>query len=130
MSDKESPFDMAKRINEKLGYVDVSETGYEPYMINRILSNTADTILFANEMNHYWRLPKQWQFDFYYAALSKKKRYGKWHKNQDDVQALELIQEFFGYSRAKAKDVLELLRPMLPEIAIELNKGGRNVKKG
>lgn len=125
MSAKESPFDMAKRLNEKSGHVDVQTTGYEPYMINRVMSNTSDTILFANEMNRFWQMPKQWQFDFYYFGLPKKKRFGKWNKNTDDVQALSLIEEYFGYSRSKAKDVLELLRPHLPEIAEELKKGGR-----
>ena len=127
--EKMSPFDITSHINEKKGVLNVEEVGYDTYVINRVLSNTADSVLFANEMNRYWGLPKQAQFDFYYYGLPKKKRFGKWHKNQDDTESLKLIQEYFGYSRRRAKDVLELLRPRLNEIAQELEKGGRNVKK-
>lgn len=130
MAEKMSPFDIASHINEKKGVLDVEEVGYETYMINRVFSNTGDSVLFANELNIRWgNLTKQQQFDFYYYGLPKKKRFGKWHKNQDDKASLELIQDYYGYSRRKAKDVLELLRPHLDEIARELDKGGRNVKK-
>lgn len=130
MAEKMSPFDIASHINEKKGVLDVEEVGYETYMINRVFSNTGDSVLFANELNIRWgNLTKQQQFDFYYYGLPKKKRFGKWYKNQDDKASLELIQDYYGYSRRKAKDVLELLRPHLDEIARELDKGGRNVKK-
>lgn len=128
MSGKLSPFDLASHLNEKKGELNVEEVGYEPYVINRVFSNTIDTVLFANELNRYWMVPKQQQFDFYYHGLPKKKRYGKWHKNQDDKASLELIQEYFGYSLRKAKDALSLLRPHLDEIAQELEKGGRRGK--
>ena len=125
---KLSPFEIASHINEKKGVLNVEEVGYDTYVINRVLSNTIDSVLFANEMNRYWNLPKQQQYDFYYHGLPKKKRFGKWHKNQDDKDSLELIQEYFGYSRRKAKDVLVLLRPDLDQIAQELEKGGRRGK--
>lgn len=125
---KMSPFDIASHINEKKGVLDVEEVGYDAYVINRVLSNTIDSVLFANEMNLRWNVPKQQQYDFYYHGLPKKKRFGKWHKNQDDTDSLELIQEYFGYSRRKAKDVLGLLRPHLDQIAQELEKGGRRGK--
>lgn len=128
MSGKLSPFDLASHLNEKKGELNVEEVGYEPYVINRVFSNTIDTVLFANELNRYWMVPKQQQFDFYYHGLPKKKRYGKWHKNQDDKASLELISEYFGYSLRKSKDALSLLRPHLDEIAQELEKGGRRGK--
>lgn len=124
-----SPFDIASHINEKKGVLDVDEVGYNSYVINKVLSNTIDSVLFANEMNRYWSLPTQAQFDFYYFGLPKKKRYGKWYKNQDDTESLGLIQEFYGYSRKRAKDVLNLLRPHLDDIRKELEKGGRNGTK-
>lgn len=129
MAEKLSPFEITSHINEKKGVLDVEEVGYDAYVINRVLSNTADSVLFANEMNRYWNIPRQQQYDFYYHGLPKKKRFGKWHKNQDDKDSLELIQEYFGYSRRKAKDVLKLLQPHLTEIAQELEKGGRRGKK-
>lgn len=128
MAEKLSPFEITSHINEKKGVLDVEEVGYDSYVINRVLSNTIDSVLFANEMNRHWGASKQQQFDFYYYGLPKKKRFGKWHKNQDDKESLELIEEYFGYSRRKAKDVLSLLRPHLTDIAQELEKGGRRGK--
>jgi hypothetical protein len=129
MGESMSPFDIASHINDKKGVLDVEEIGYNAYVINKVLSNTADSVLFANEMNRHWGLTNQQQFDFYYHGLPKKKRFGKWHKNQDDTESLNLIQEYYGYSRKRAKDVLSLLRPYLDDIRKELEKGGRNVAK-
>lgn len=129
MAEKLSPFDIASVINEKKGSLDAEEVGYVPYMVNRIFSNTFDSVIFANEMNRYSNLSRQQQFDFYYHGLGKKKRFGKWHKNQDDTEELELIQEAFGYSKKKAKGVLNLLRPHLSDIRKELDKGGRHGKE-
>ncbi len=129
MAESMSPFEITSHINEKKGVLDVEEIGYNAYVINKALSNTIDSALFANEMNRYWDIPTQQQFDFYYYGLPKKKRFGKWHKNQDDVESLNLIQEYYGYSRKRAKDVLSLLRPYLDDIRKELEKGGRNVAK-
>lgn len=123
---KLTPFDITSNINEKKGLLDVQDVGYDAYVINRVMSNTADSVLFANEMNRYYSLPKDQQYAFYYYGLHKKKRFGKWHKNQDDKDALEIIQEYYGYSRHKAKDVLNLLRPHLDDIKKELDKGGRH----
>lgn len=129
MAESMSPFDITSHINEKKGVLDVEEIGYNAYVINKVLSNTIDSALFANEMNRYWSVPNQQQFDFYYHGLPKKKRFGKWHKNQDDTESLNLIQEYYGYSRKRAKDVLALLRPYLDDIRKELEKGGKNVAK-
>ncbi len=127
---KMSPFEIVSAVCEKTqGRLDVEESGYEAYVINRALSNTLDTVFFANEMNAAYNLPKQWQFDFYFFGLDKRKRFGKWHKNQDDVKTLELIQEYLGCSRAKAKEVEDILRPHLDDIKKELDKGGIHGKQ-
>lgn len=125
MAEKLSPFDIANNINEKKEFLDVNEVGYDSWTINKVFSNTQDSVLFANEMNSHWNLPKEMQYAFLYHGLPKKKRFGKWHKNQDDKAELEVIQEYYGYSRHKAKQVLSLLRPRLADMKQELEKGGR-----
>lgn len=126
MSEKLSPFDIASNINNKSEPLDVNEVGFDAFVINRVFSNTSDSVFFANEMNQCYNLPKEMQYAFYYYGLPKKNRYGKWHKNQDDKTQLEVIQEYFGYTRNKAKQVLSLLRPHLDDIQKELEKGGRH----
>lgn len=130
MNEKMSPFEIASCINEKKGVLEADEVGYNSFIINKVYSNTADSIMFANEMNRYWSLSPQQQFDFYYYGLPKKRRYGKWNKCEDDEKAIQLIQEYYGFSRRKAKEVVHLVRPNLKDIAMQLDKGGRNnVKK-
>lgn len=126
MSEKLSPFDIASNINNKSDPLDVNECGYDAFVLNRVFSNTSDSVFFANQMNECWGLSKDMQYAFYYHGLPKKNRYGKWHKNQDDKGELEVIQEYFSYSRNKAKQVQTLLRPQLDSIRKELEKGGRH----
>lgn len=126
MSEKISPFDIAANINTKADLLDINEVGYDAFVLNRVFSNTKDSVFFANEMNQHYNLPKEMQYAFYYFGLSKRNRYGKWNKNQDDKSELELIQEYFGYSRVKAKQVQSILRPYLDDIRLELEKGGRH----
>lgn len=128
MSEKLSPFEIGNNINEKKGLLDLTVTGYEPYMLNRIMSNTMDTSLFANEMNRHWGLSKDQQYHFYYHGIPKKKRFGKWNKNSDDKDTLEIIKEYYGFSTRKAKSVLTLVLPHIDEIKKALDKGGRHGK--
>lgn len=124
-----NPFEIADVINKKASVESESMQEllreYNAFVINRVFSNVPDSIFFANEMNQNYNLPKEMQFAFYYHGLPKKSRYGKWHKNQDDSSELELIQEYFGYSRNKAKQIHSLVKPHLDSIRIELEKGGR-----
>lgn len=123
---KKTPFETASTINDKTGRIDIEECGYEPYVINKIFSNTKNSVLFANEMNSYGTVPKQWQFDFYYYGLDKTKRFGKWYKNQDDKEVLELLQSYLNCSLTKAKDVKDILMPHIDKIRAEMDKGGKN----
>lgn len=123
--DKMTPFEIANNINLKTGILDAQEVGYVPFVVNKVFSNTEDSIFYANEMNQAWALDVDQQYAFYYHGLPKKKRFGKWHKNQDTMQDIELIQEAFGYSYHKAKEVLPLLRPHLDSIRAEMDKGGK-----
>lgn len=128
MSEKLSPFEMASVLSEKKGRPDVEMTGYNAFMVNRVMSNTKDSVLFANELNQFWNIPEQWQADFYYHGLDKRKRFGKWNK-KDIHEHLEIIQEYTGYTKAKAMEVLDLLIPHLDSIKEALEKGGSSGRK-
>lgn len=106
-----SPFDFVKSVTETKEYMFSDDTSleYQPYVINRALSNLPDCLFFANEMNRYNSyIPLQQQYEFYFHSLDKKRRYGGWNKmvkNEDVV----LIMDAFGYSRQKAEQVLPIL---------------------
>lgn len=87
----------------------LSEKDYIPFMVNRGLSYFPDTILFANEMNGCAHVPKNWQYDFYRIGISKKKRFSKWHKKDQNSEDLMLVMKEYNYSSEKAARALEIL---------------------
>jgi len=104
---------------------DVSEKGYNPFIINRNFSHFNDTVLYANEMNRYHHLDHRLQFDFFINIIKKKKRWSKWIKPQD-INNLELIKQHYGYSNDKAKSVLQLFNnEQIEELKRKGLKGGR-----
>ncbi|ASD50391.1 clamp loader of DNA polymerase [Acidovorax phage ACP17] len=127
MSEKLSPFDIAKNINSHGPRLDTDEAGFESFVIVKIMSNTPDSVFFANELNQYWQLDKQLQYDFLRFGLPKNmRRFGKWEKkSKDDEEDLAAIMEAFGYSRNKALEVYPVVRGKMDEIKAHLNKGGR-----
>lgn len=121
-----TPFDFVKAINTKEDVETFSEEDYSPWVINKAFSNTRDTVLYANELNRFYSLPKFVQYQFYFYGIPKKKRFGKWNKNQDNSNDIKLIMEFYDYSYHKAKDVLSLFtKEQLLKIKKELEKGGK-----
>ena len=85
-----------------------TEKLYNPYLTNRTLSYHADAIFFANEANRFIDLPPRMQFDFYKNSLSKRKRYSKWAKPEENKQ-VDAIIEYYKCSRARAIEYLRIL---------------------
>ena len=52
---------------------DLQEKAYVPFVINRSLSYFPDTILYANQVNHYNQLDKKMQFDYLRLSLRPRK---------------------------------------------------------
>lgn len=124
------PFDFVNAINESkqdlIKEDPLCERDYSPFLVNRAFSFYPDTIMYANEMNRYSDLPKEWQFQFLLNTITKKKRYSKWHKRDAYSKSLLLVKEYFGYSSEKAKEALRTLsKEQLKEIEQKLEKGGK-----
>jgi uncharacterized protein YifN (PemK superfamily) len=123
---KLSPFDFARSVQEtkeNLMVDDRTEKEYSAYMVNRALSMGRDTIIFANEMNARAHLDNKLQYDFFINIIRAKKRFNKWIK-PETVDAVEVVQAYYGYSNVKAIQVL----PLLSEADIETMK--RKTRKG
>jgi hypothetical protein len=123
-----SPFDYLNAINttkKDIMVDDVAEKAYASFMVNRGLSYFPDTILFANEMNVNHHIDHRLQFDFFINIIKKKKRFSKWAK-PINIENLELIKEYYGYSNEKAKSVLSLLNDeQINELKLRMYKGGK-----
>ena len=102
------------------------EQEYQPFLINRAMSNYYDCCMHANEMNQRSTLTKQQQFDYYFYAIDqKKKRFAKWHKPAKD-ETIQTISEFYKCSISLAEQYASLLTPEnIAEMQEKLSKGGR-----
>lgn len=123
-------FDFLNSINytkEDLLTNSENEKEYIPFVINRGLSMSYDTILYANEMNKRSFLDKEVQYRYLRLAISKKKRYINWtkkdHSSSDDIR---LISEYYKYNTESALEALTLLtEQQIDEIRTLMDIGGR-----
>ena len=98
---------------------------YPPYIINRCLSGSVDSILFSNEVNMNAHLDKDMQYSFFLYTLRKRKRYSPWLK-KEQVDDLDLVKKHYGYSNEKAKVALSLLtKPQIESLRQTHDMGGR-----
>lgn len=131
-----SPFDFINAINQskenlitKSVNPELAEKVYDPFIVNRGLSFFADTILYANEMNRFALLDKKPQFTYLLNSIRPRKRYSKWFK-QEKIEKLNIVSEYFGYSKSKAKDIINILTDdQIKIIKEKLQKGGMNTKE-
>ena len=126
--EKMNPFDYLNAINSTKKDImvdDISEKDYNAFMVNRGLSYFADTVLYANEMNRLHHLDGRLQFDFFINIIRSKNRFSKWFK-PTEIENLELIKHYYGYSNEKAKSVLSLFgNEEIEELKQRMYKGGR-----
>ena len=95
-------------LNTKEYLTDLAE--YNPFFTNKALSQHADCLLHANGLNIlYQHMSFRMQYNYYFHALKKMKRkYGKWGtKSKDDD--IQLLMQYFDYSRDKAESVIGIL---------------------
>ena len=103
---------------------ELAEAGYVPFLTNRSLSNFADTILYANEMNIHNHLDNKLQFHYLINSIRPKKRFSKWAKRQDS-EDFEAVKQYFKYNNTKTEQALQLLSPdQIKTIKKKLNTGG------
>ena len=123
-----NPFEYLNAINNTKKNVmvdDLTEKGYNAFMVNRSLSYFQDTVLLANEMNRYHHLDSKLQFSFLINSVRKKKRFAKWAKPTNPIN-LEVVKEYYGYSNEKARQVLTILSDQqIEELKLKVYKGGR-----
>lgn len=98
------------------------EKDYVPFVINKCFSYFPDTVFYANKMNQMAFLDKKMQYDYLLHSISKRKRFSKWIKPEEN-ENLAIIKEVFGYSDQKAREVMDLL-PM-KELQKLVQKGGQ-----
>lgn len=114
--------------------IDKEPFKYEKWRTNSSLSNFADTIMHANEMNLNMHVSDKMHYDYLFHSVRKSKRFGKKKTEQDklleklqkeEADKLSLIQEYYKYNTANAKAALRVLtESQLEIIKRRLEKGG------
>lgn len=130
-SHKTGLFDFLKDLSEQKEDIlcEENESQYSPYMVNRFLSMDHTTIMYANEMNLRHFLPKRLQYDYYFHSIKKYKRFFKYVK-EEEQDNLDVVKEYFGYSKARAKEALSILTDDdIQYMKSKLNRGGHNAKR-
>lgn len=128
---KLTPFDFIEAINntkEQLIVDEETEKLYVPFVVNRGLSFSRDTLLYANEMNKYHTLTKVMQNDFLLNTIKPKKRYTKWLKAPKS-EYVDTVMEWYQCSFQKACELITVLPDdKLKNLQDRLEKGGRKKK--
>lgn len=76
---------------------------YNPFMINRFFSMDAETLFIANFVSQMSHLPKKVQYDFYFRAIDKKKKFFKYEKKeQNNINGLDEVSEYYQINKSDA----------------------------
>lgn len=86
-----------------------SYSEYDPYMTNKALSHHKDCLPYVNEMNRYYFLDKDIQYNFYlFSIRSMKRPFQQWHK-MEEISDINNVKKYFKCSNKKAKEYLQIL---------------------
>ncbi len=131
-----SPFDIGKSIlqtkEDLYDSEDLFNREYAPFMVNRILSNSERTVMFAECMDKYVVIDKKIQYDFYMKGIPKSRSFQKmWTKKESaDINTthVDLICSTMNISQKRAMEIYNLLGPAI--IDAELDKRGGKLSNG
>ena len=107
-------------------YVDIDSFDspeYSMHRTNAILSNYADTVLIANQMNINSHIDNKLHYDYCFHSVRSKKRFFKRTKPVDH-STFKLIQEYYKYNNKRTIEALNLLSEEQINIIIEKQKKG------
>jgi len=127
-----SPFDYAKSLTQTKENLYTSEAifnkEYVPFMVNRILSNSPQAVLFAECMNMYPDLDKKIQHDFYFYGIPKLGYTKMWSKKEegteDVMDKVKHIATELGVNLGRAMEIMSRLDEHDLEVHMK-SRGGK-----
>lgn len=104
----------------------VNEKDYNAWSINRVLANYKDSLLYANMMNLNAHLPETLQYHYLLNTIRPMKRtFVKIERAKKDLQDMNAVKLYYGYSNEKAKEALRILTDeQIALIKEKTEKGG------
>jgi hypothetical protein len=105
-------------------HTEQDEKQYPHFIVGRALSQFPDTVFLANAINNYPNLDNRLKYDFLLNTIKPYKRpFSKWAKKVETID-LAVVKEYYGYSDARALEVLEILSDeQINSLKLELEKG-------
>lgn len=111
-----SPFDYAKSVTHTKESLYTTEQlfqkEYNAFLVNRSLSNSGQTALFADIINQFPGLDTKLQYDFYLYGVPKQKGYAAWAKKQTqdvDKDVIEYVSTAMCMSVGRTLEFIELV---------------------
>lgn len=105
-----NPFEFVTDIQSTKNYIfdDVRESSYVPFIVNKALSFSPDTVILANYANEYAFLDKQMQHDLLWYGIRKRpKSFNKWPKKT--AQNLNIVQQMYDCNEQQAAVIASIL---------------------
>jgi len=123
-----NPFDIIDAINKGKGNICRAYNGpeYNPFMVNRAMSQFPDTIFQAYQGDMLSELSGEAQMDYYVHATRPKRRFAKWYKpvKNSDV---EFLKTLYSINNILAIEYLSILTDdQLSQLKEQYNTGGLN----
>jgi hypothetical protein len=129
-----SPFDIVKSLTQTKDNIydipEIFEKEYNPFMINRILSNSPKTCLFADMMNRASVLDKKMQYDFYRLGIPKTNGYTKYIKKEEldiNKEHIEYVCSKFSVSLVRGLELYSIIGPDVIQAELD-SRGGKSIK--
>lgn len=97
---------------------------YDPFIINRGLAQSIDTLMTADKMNSMPDVPKDIHYKYCLAAVKSKKRYAKWPKKLQVNPNIHIVAEHYNVNHEVAEMYIGLMTDTQIEEVVERASGG------
>jgi|LWDU01.1.fsa_nt_gi hypothetical protein len=97
-----------------------NESGYIPFVINKILSGSIDCLFEVQFTNMYGNMSKRLHYDFLRHSVTKKRRFAPYIKKKEKTHAINAIKDHYNYSDKRAEEIIDLIGENRLEYIIDL----------
>lgn len=105
-------FDILNSISftkEDLSDRDEFNKEFNPFMINRFLSMSPDTIFYAELMNRNYQINNKNMYKILMNLIPKKKRYFKYEKGESSDEMITVVMKYFNVNQNVANQYVQIL---------------------
>lgn len=105
---------------------------YDPWTIRRLVAQSQDTLIEANQMNVLGHLAADLQYMYFLHAIPKKSRFSKWPKKKIVSDSILMIAEYYQVNIEIANTYFNRMNDeQFNELRDRIEKGGRGkLQKG